>query len=229
VTWLFEGEALHGDSLGTEQLIRPGQLNLMTAGRGIAHSELGVRDGLRGVQMWIAQPEPTRHGSSRFEHHSEMPGLELVGAEAKVLVGSLAGAPSPAAVDSPLVGAELRLRGGTVEIPTDRAFEYGVVPIDRPVKVGEMIVEPGWLGIVPVGLEALSIKAEGPGTVMLLGGVPLGEPIQMWWNFVARNRDELTEAWRAWQRHDTDRFGPVPSKLARIDAPAPPWLGAIRG
>ena len=229
VTWLFEGEALHGDSLGTEQLIKPGQLNLMTAGRGIAHSELGTRPGLRGVQMWIAQPERTRHGSSRFEHHAELPESALPGADATVLVGSLAGAHSPAAVDTPLVGAELRLRGGAVEIPMDRSFEHCLVPVDRPVKVGDAIVEPGWLGLVPVGVEQLPIETEGSGTVMLLGGVPLGEQIQMWWNFVARNREELTEAWRDWQMHDADRFGPVPSKLGRIDAPPPPWLRTTEG
>lgn len=229
VTWLFEGEALHGDSLGTEQLIRPGQLNLMTAGHGIAHSELGVKGGLRGVQMWIAQPEGTRHGASRFEHHAELPWVDLGTAEAGILVGSLAGATSPVVVDTPLVGAEVRMRAGRVEIPAETSFEYGVVPVDRRVKVGEAIVEPGWLGLVPAGLDVLPLESEGPGTVMVLGGVPLGERIQMWWNFVARTRQELTEAWRAWQAHDTDRFGPVPSQMERIEAPPPPWLPKSTG
>ncbi len=227
VTWLFEGEALHGDSLGTEQLIRPGQLNLMTAGRGIAHSELGVKDGLRGVQMWIAQPEATRHGASRFEHHARLPRAELAGAEVEVLIGSMAGARSPVVVDTPLVGAEVRMHGGVVEVPAKSSFEYGIVPVDRRVKVGEVIVEPGWLGLIPVGLDVIPLESEGPSTVMVLGGVPLGERLQMWWNFVARTREELTEAWRAWQAHDTDRFGPVPSRLTRIDAPPPPWIGAL--
>lgn len=226
VTWLFEGEALHGDSLGTEQVIRPGQLNLMTAGRGIAHSELSTETGVHGVQMWVAQPERTRHGGSRFEHHADLPRLELPGAEAKVFMGALAGQTSPATSDTALVGAEISLVGNT-EIEVDPTFELAVLTIDGPVLVENEVVEPGWLALLAPGRTALRLEARQPGTrVMLLGGEPLGERVQMWWNFVARTRDELTEAWRAWQTHDTDRFGPVPSRLPRMEAPPPPWLRA---
>ncbi len=225
VTWLFEGEALHGDSLGTEQLIRPGQLNLMTAGHGIAHSELGVTPAGQGFQMWLAQPESTRHGDSRFEHHAELP-IEVIGnTEATVLLGQLGEAVSPAVVDTDLVGAELRIRPGPVDLPAVRQFEYAVVPIDAVVRVGGVIVEPGWLGFVSAGAETLAIEAAAGGArVMLLGGLPLGERIQMWWNFVARTKDELTEAWHDWNGHNTDRFGDVSSALPRIDAPPPPWI-----
>jgi hypothetical protein len=227
VTWLFEGEALHSDSLGTEQPIRPGQLNLMTSGNGIAHAELGTTAGVQGAQMWLAQPEASRHGAPRFEHIEDLPLIELPGAEATVMVGDLLGARSPAAVDWRTVGIDLRLETRRVEIPSDPSFEYAVVPIDRSVKVGEAIVEPGWLALVPIGTETLPIEASGEDArCLVVGGEPLGEPIEMWWNFVARSKDEITEAWRAWQSHDTDRFGPVPSKLARIDAPTPPWLPA---
>ncbi len=227
VTWLFEGEALHTDSLGTKQPIRPGQLNLMTSGNGIAHAELGTTTGIHGAQMWLAQPEGTRHGPSRFEHIEDLPVVELPGAEAIVIVGDLNGTRSPAAVDWQTVGIDLRLEGRRVEIPSDPSFEYAVVPIDRSVKVDDAIVEPGWLALVPTGTGWLPIEPSGEGArCLVVGGEPLGEPIEMWWNFVARSKDEITEAWRAWQSHDTDRFGPVPSKLARIDAPAPPWLPA---
>ena len=225
VTWLFEGEALHGDSLGTEQLIRPGQLNLMTAGRGIAHAELGVTAAGRGFQMWLAQPEATRHGPSRFEHHAELPTLRIGSGEATVLLGTLGEATSPAVVDTELVGTELRLRPGRVELPANPRFEYAIVPIDASVRVGDAIVRPGWLGMATVGADVLAIEAGRDGArVMVLGGVPLGERVQMWWNFVARTRDELTEAWQDWQNRDTDRFGEVNSSLARIDAPPPPWI-----
>jgi redox-sensitive bicupin YhaK (pirin superfamily) len=227
VTWLFEGEALHGDSLGTEQVIRPGQLNLMTAGHGIAHSELSPSEGVHGVQMWMAQPEATRHGPSGFEHHPHLPTVDLGNGTAKVLVGSFAGARSPARSDTAMVGVEATLRPGASVLELQPGYEYGIVPIDSPVKAEEDIVEPGWLGLIAPGGEALRVETgAGGGRVMLLGGVPLGETIEMWWNFVARTKDELTEAWRAWQDHDTDRFGPVPSKLARIDAPTPPWIPA---
>lgn len=231
VTWLLEGAALHGDSLGTEQLIRPGQLNLMTAGHGIAHAELGVEStagvggsGIMGVQMWIAQPEATRHGASRFEHFPSLPGMELEGGEATLLVGGVGDVRSPATVDTATIGMELRLRPA-MEVPAEPDFEYAVVPLDRKVKVEDVIVEPGALAIVSPGYERLRIEVDGgDGRAMLLGGAPLGERVQMWWNFVARTREEITEAWRDWQRHNEDRFGPVPSELARIEAPAPSWI-----
>jgi redox-sensitive bicupin YhaK (pirin superfamily) len=225
VTWLLEGEALHTDSLGSEQPIRPGQLNLMSAGGGIAHAELGTTDGIHGVQMWLAQPEETRHGSSRFEHVPDLPVADFPGAQARVMIGGVAGIISPAAVDWPTVGLDVGLRDRRVEIPANPDFEYAVIPIDTKVKVDDAIVEPGWLALVPAGAEALPIEAGINGArFLVLGGQPLGELIEMWWNFVARSKDEITDAWRAWQGHDLDRFGPVSSKLARIDAPAPPWL-----
>ena len=230
-TWLFRGSALHSDSLGTEQLIRPGELNLMTAGRGIAHAELGVEapggigsGEIMGAQMWLALPEETRHGPSRFEHHADLPRAQLGTAEARVIAGVLEGVVSPASVDHPTIGLDLSLRSA-VEVPLDPVFEHGVVPLDQPVKVEEAIVEPGSLALVPPGYERLRIEERAGGArLLVLGGEPLGVEIKMWWNFVARTFDEITDAWRAWQDHDEDRFAPVPSKLARIDAPVPPWL-----
>ena len=227
VTWLMEGEALHTDSLGSEQLITPGQLNLMSAGNGIAHSELGTTHGIHGIQMWLAQPEATRHGGSRFEHISDLPVADFPAGEVKVMIGELEGNRSPAEVDWGTVGLDVTLRGQRIEIPADDGFEYAVIPIDHTVKVEEAIVEPGWLALVPVGTQILSIEVAGDeARFLVLGGEPLGEPIEMWWNFVARSKEEITEAWRSWQEHDFDRFGPVSSKLARIDAPNPPWLRA---
>jgi redox-sensitive bicupin YhaK (pirin superfamily) len=225
VTWLLDGEAVHSDSLGTEQVIRPGQLNLMTAGHGIAHAELGAPAPLRGVQMWIAQPEQTRHGRSAFEHHAELPLADLANGQAAVLAGSLGDATSPARADTPLVGAEVTLRSGATRIPADSSFEYAVVPLDGRVKVGDDIVDHGWLALVPPGRTELPVEAAAGGArFMLLGGEPLGAQVLMWWNFVARDRDEITAAWRSWRQHDDDRFGPVASRLARIAAPAPPWV-----
>lgn len=225
VTWLLEGSALHSDSLGTEQPIHPGQLNLMTAGHGIAHAELGTTTGIHGVQMWLAQPEETRHGASRFQHVAELPVVEFATAEATVMVGSLDDVESPAQVDTRMVGADIRAREGRLEIPSPSTFEHAVVPIDRKLKVGDDIVEPGWLAMVPPGGDMVPVEiAPGGARFLLLGGEPLSEPIEMWWNFVGRSKGEITAAWRAWQAHDEDWFGPVPSKLGRIDAHTPPWL-----
>jgi quercetin 2,3-dioxygenase len=224
VTWLLEGEALHSDSLGTEQTIRPGQLNLMTSGHGIAHAELAAQPPFRGVQMWIAQPEATRHGTSAFEHHAELPVVELQGARGLVLAGTFADASSPARTDTALVGADLVLERGATSVPVAADFEHCVVPLDGRVKVGEDVLEPGWLGLVPEGIDEVPIAAEVDGTrFLLLGGEPLGEKVAMWWNFVARDQDEITQAYRDWQDR-TERFADVPSSLERIEAPRPPWL-----
>lgn len=224
VTWLLEGEALHSDSLGTEQLIRPGQLNLMTAGHGIAHAELAAQPPFRGVQMWIAQPEGTRHGTSDFEHHGDLPEVEVGGVRGLVIAGTFAEVASPARTDTALVGADLTMDRGDTALPTDDRFEHCVVPLDGRVKVGEDVLEPGWLGLVPSGVAELPVAAESDTTrFLLLGGEPLGEQVSMWWNFVARSKDEITEAYRDWQAR-SDRFAEVPSSLERIEAPRPPWL-----
>ncbi len=232
VTWLFEGTALHGDSLGTEQLIRPSQLNLMTAGRGIAHAELGIQGTglgtrvgeLSGAQMWIAQPEATRHGGSAFQHIDEIPMTELGTAEGQVFIGSIGNAHSPAQVDSQLIGLDLTLRPSAV-LPANPRFEYGIIPLDRPIQVAGSIVEPGFIGILTPGQSEVALAVDGgQGRALVLGGEPLGESVQMWWNFVARTKDEITEAWRDWRDHNDDRFGAVPSELPRIDAPTPPWV-----
>jgi redox-sensitive bicupin YhaK (pirin superfamily) len=233
VTWLFEGEALHTDSLGTEQVIRPGELNLMTAGNGIAHAELEVRPGSRdakgayvkGVQMWLAQTEATRHGASAFAHHQDLPVVNLGASDGHVLAGTLAGETSPVETDWPLIGAEIRVRERSIGIAVNTDFEHAVIPIDRSLKVEDVIVEPGSLGFIPAGAASLRLEARGgAGRLMLLGGVPFPDRVQMWWNFVARSRDELTRAWRDWQSNNEDRFAPVPSSLARIDAPKPLWI-----
>ncbi len=232
VTWLFSGAAVHGDSLGTEQLIRPGQLNLMTSGHGIAHAEDGrARErigenvgGVAGAQLWIALPEETRHGASRFQHLDELPIAELPSGEASVMIGGYGHVRSGAVVDTPLVGLDATFEVSTT-VETDPSFEYGVVPLDRSLKVHDTVVEPGSIALVPQGQSELPVDVDGGRARMLvLGGEPLGEPIQMWWNFVARNKEEITDAWRAWQGHDLDRFASVPSDLPRIDAPRPPWV-----
>lgn len=223
-TWLLEGEALHSDSLGTEQVIRPGQLNLMTAGHGISHAELAAKPPFRGVQMWIAQPEHTRFGEAAFAHHDDLPEPQIDGATCLLMVGTLAGSTSPARTDTPLVGLDLSMHERRTVVPLESSFEHAVVPLDRRVKVGPEVVEPGWIALVPPGVDELPVESEhGDGRLLVLGGEPFGEQVAMWWNFVARTRDELETAWRDW-RDRTDRFGAVPSTLERIEAPVPPWI-----
>ena len=224
VTWLVDGALVHRDSLGSEQLIRPGQLNLMTAGRGVVHAEemdRTYRGSLQGVQLWVAQPAVSRDGAAAFEHHAELPGAELDNAVATVFVGSLGAATSPARHDTELVGAELTVhRGGTV-VPLRRDFEHALVVIDGEVAVGESVVRPGQLGYVGMGRDELPLSSVDGARLLLLGGVPFPEPIVMWWNFVGRTKEEMAQARTQWATED-ERFGRVDTTLARI--PAPPAL-----
>jgi redox-sensitive bicupin YhaK (pirin superfamily) len=225
VTWLLEGEVLHRDSLGTEQPIRPGQLNLMTAGHGVAHSEEATghyRGPVHGVQLWVAQPEATRHGPAAFEHHAELPRVELDNAVATVLVGALAGAASPARRDTELVGVDAALGPGTGAWPLEPAFEHALVLLDGEVLVGGQVVRPGELAYLGQGRDEVALSAAEPTRLLLLGGEPFAEPVLMWWNFVVRSRDELDRAYRQWQAGE-ERFGRLRSPLARIPAPKPFW------
>jgi quercetin 2,3-dioxygenase len=224
VTWLVDGEVLHHDSLGSEQVIRPGQLNVMTAGRGVAHAEEtppGVSDAQHGAQLWVAQPEATRHGAPAFEHHADLPRIEEPGVTLTVLVGEVAGHRSPARCDTPLVGvAVTAARAGELTVPLDPTFEHGIVVLSGAVLVAGQPVEPGELAYLGRGRDELTLAAPGPTHALVLGGAPFAEDVVMWWNFVARTRDEIAEARAAWMDGDADRFAPVASRLGRIDAPA---------
>ncbi|HEY7071746.1 MAG TPA: pirin family protein [Acidimicrobiales bacterium] len=222
VTWLLEGSLLHRDSLGSEQLIRPGQLNLMTAGHGVAHAEeTPAGDGQRsqhGIQLWVAQPERTRHAPPAFEHHAELPEAGIGAARVTVLIGELAGAVSSARADTLLVGADLASDGGRFNVPLDPAFEHALVVLTGSLAVGDTPVVPGHLAYLGQGREQLDLAAEGATRALLLGGEPLGEQIVMSWNFVGRSRDEVAQAAADWN-DGADRFGTVDSPLARIPAP----------
>lgn len=225
VTWLVEGEALHRDSLGTEQVVRPGELNLMTAGRGVSHSEEGTdayRGTLHGLQLWIAQPSATRNGPPAFEHHGALPRRELDVGEATVLVGELDGATSPARCDTEHLGVDLLVRAGTTTVPLRGDFEHALVIVDGALRLDEKIVEPGHLAYLGTGRSEITLVTRGPARLLLFGGLPFDEAVLMWWNFVARTRGEIVEAYRDWMTND-NRFGRVDSTLPRIEVGPPPW------
>ncbi len=228
VTWLFEGSAVHRDSLGSEQLIRPGQLNLMSAGSGIAHSEEdpdGSGGTVHGMQLWVAQPSATRSGAAAFEHHQDLPRVDLDHGTATVLVGRFSGSASPARRDSDHVGVELDLRRGPTVLPLDPTYEHGLVVASGAVTVFGTVLAPGTVAYLPPGAEELVVDGADPARVVLIGGVPFAEDVAMWWNFVARTRDELADAYRDWVT-GSDRFGPVHSSLPRVAVGPPPWLRA---
>ena len=218
VTWLIEGEILHRDSLGSEQLIRPGQLNLMTAGHGVSHAEEQTSGPIHGAQLWVAQPEPTRDAAAAFEHHAELPALALGSAVATVLVGELAGVRSPARADTPLLGVELAIDGGAAELPLMAGFEHALLVLDGEVWVDGTAVAPGVLAYLGRGREGVVIDAVRPARALLLGGDPFAEQIVMGWNFVGRSRAEVDQAGADWNAGH-ERFGTVASPLDRIPAP----------
>jgi redox-sensitive bicupin YhaK (pirin superfamily) len=226
VTWLLTGEFLHRDSLGSEQLIKPGQLNLMTAGNGVVHSEQSTEQyagAIHGVQLWVAQPASSRFGESAFEHHSELPKLELDSSVATVIVGGLGTVASSARTDSAIVGVDLEMRAGVSTVPLRSDFEYAAVVLDGAIVIGEAHVAPGALAYLGQGRDELEILTPDHARVLLLGGEPFGEPVFMWWNFVARSREEVDAARSAWELHE-ERFGDTTWTLPRVPAPSVPWL-----
>jgi hypothetical protein len=224
VTWLVEGEVLHRDSLGSEQLIRPGQLNLMTAGSGIAHAEESTshyRGWLHGVQLWIAQPEATRHTTPAFEHFDELPSYDLDGATATVLVGSIGSIHSNARHDTELIGIELLMRNSAA-VPLRKDFEYALVVLEGSVSIAGRALAAGQLGYLRAGRDEVTIDVSDRARAMLLGGSPFDEQVLMWWNFVARTHEEVDAAYRSWEMDD-GRFGSVTSSLDRILTRRPLW------
>lgn len=221
VSWMIDGEVVHHDSLGNEQVLRPGELNLMTAGHGIAHAEQvpeGAGGRLHLVQLWVAQPEATRHGLPDFAHHAELPRLMVDGTQITVLLGEVLGTRSPVRCDTPLVGAEVML-SGALTLEVDPSFEHGLLPLDGEVMGNGIRLEAGHLGYLPPGDTTLRFEAPTRRTrVMVLGGKPFTEPLRMHWNFVGRTTDELAQAVHDWN-HDSGRFGSVGGGLARIPAP----------
>ena len=223
VSWLLTGELLHLDSLGSEQTIKPGQLNLMTAGRGISHAEEATAQyegSMHGIQLWVAQPEWTRHGTAAFEHHGELPVVDVGGGEATVIVGDFAGASSPARRDTDHIGVDLTLGAGGATVAVEPTYEYGLIVFEGAVTVGGTVVTPGYLAYLGAGRDELALT--GPGRALLLGGIPFRDDLVMWWNFVGRSKSEIEAAQRDWS-NDSGRFGEVESRLKRIEVGPPPW------
>ncbi|WP_028964608.1 bifunctional pirin family protein/GNAT family N-acetyltransferase [Streptomyces thermolilacinus] len=226
VSWLFSGEIEHRDSLGSHAFVRPGELNLMTGGHGISHSEVSTPRTtlLHGVQLWVALPEEHRGAARDFQHHVPQ-AVSLDGGEARVFLGSLAGATSPVRTFTPLLGAELSLApGATVVLDVDAGFEHGVLVDAGDIRFDGTALRPTELGYAAPGRTTLTLvnDAAGPARLVLLGGPPFGEEIVMWWNFIGRTHDDIVEAREAWQ-NASDRFGAVEGyDGGRLPAPALP-------
>jgi redox-sensitive bicupin YhaK (pirin superfamily) len=201
VSWLFTGEIEHRDSAGHHAMVRPGEVNLMTAGRGISHSEVSTpgTTELHGAQLWVALPGESRDVEPAFEHHVPDP-VSGDGWEARVFLGSLLGVTSPVSTHTPLLGAELVLTAGTtLVLDVDEAFEHGLL-LDRGVAtVDGQEGKPGELVYAAPGRDTLTVEAHEDVRALLLGGPPFGESIVMWWNFVGRTHEEVVAFREEWQ------------------------------
>ncbi|MER6472633.1 pirin family protein [Streptomyces collinus] len=212
VSWLFSGEIEHRDSLGSHAFVRPGELNLMTGGHGIAHSEVSTPDTtvLHGVQLWVALPEAHRGTARDFQHHVPEP-VALGGAEIRVFLGSLAGAVSPVRTFTPLLGAEILMPPrSSLTLDVDPGFEHGLLVDRGDVRLAGTLLRPAELGYARPGAETLSLANESDGTArtVLLGGPPFEEEIVMWWNFIGRAHDDIARARADWAA-GAARFGEV--------------------
>lgn len=221
-TWMIEGTVIHSDSLGNEQLITPGQVNLMTAGHGITHTEVApaTETKMHAAQLWIALPDTHINMPPAFEHYPTLPILHRDKMDFTVLVGSFLGETSPVNVYSTLVGVDIaatETASTTLHLNPD--FEYGILLLEGSVTINGKQLDKQEMMVSSTGLTELTISLDNHSRLLLIGGTPFESSVLIWWNFVGRHTDELKQAREQWANHDP-RFGDVlnyPGK--RLDAP----------
>jgi len=235
VTWPLIGEVRHRDTVGSDVVLRRGQLNLMTSGEGIAHSEYSVGEEpipLDALQLWVALPESRRHGEPAFEQHLQLPTLDLgSSAVATVVMGAFGGVASPASAYTPIAGVEIFVPAGVeVKLPLEADWEYGIVGVAGEVVVEGSAVARDQLLYLGIHRSEVSVRADAgaDATIFLRGGEPFEDEVVMWWNFVGRSHDEIVEAREAWEA-DEPRFGHVVGHGdERIPAPPMPAVRLTR-
>lgn len=226
-TWMIEGEVLHRDSLGHTQVIRPGQVNLMTAGNGIVHSEESVNDAagrLHLTQLWIALPAQHRHDAPAFHHYPQLPQRTQDGFQITVLAGEAFGLRAPTLVYTPLIGLDFKADvAAETSVALNPEFEYAALCLSGELSVAGERLEPGTLLYLGLHRSALRVCCEAPAQLLLLGGEPFPEKVLMFWNFVARTGAEIIQAVEQWQEHR--HFAELEaSSLPRLIAPDPSGL-----
>ena len=230
VTYLFEGEILHRDSLGTVQPIRPGEVNWMVAGRGIVHSERtppGLRSResrLSGIQTWIALPVENEEDEPAFSHHATLPSYQENGVQIRLVLGDLLGMSSPVPTHSPMFYADVALSAG-------QGFAMPSAPDERAIYVveGEVERESGGIAyaagefVVFERGEEVRLRGAQAARLMILGGPRLAQPRYVWWNFVSSSRSRIDQAAAQWREQE---FAPVPgeSEFIPLPEPGPKWV-----
>ena len=223
VTWLLDGEIVHYDSLGYESLLRPGGVNVMTSGAGIAHAERtpSPHNGrLNGAQLWVALPDRDRQTPASFQHIDRVPTIEQRGGIGQVFAGALAGATSPVAHFSEIVGGDFQIHPrATIELPLDKRFEHAVIVLSGDCRFEDQRLQERALYYLGANRTDASFSSDTGGRLLLVGGPPFPETILMWWNFVARTPAEIAVARKDWE--DRRRFGEVTAYSGpRLAAPS---------
>jgi redox-sensitive bicupin YhaK (pirin superfamily) len=225
VTYLFAGEFMHRDGLGTAQLIRPGDVNWMVAGRGIVHSERTPPQArqapggasIHGIQTWIALPRDREETEPSFEHHPAptLPEIRRPGVAMRLIAGSAYGATAPTAVFSPMFYLAADCAAGAVlELPDEYA-ERAVYVVDGEVEADGESYGTGHMIVLEAATGA-TLRVAAPARVMLLGGAPLDGARHIWWNFVSSSEDRIERARIDWRE---ERFAAVPGDDERIPLP----------
>jgi len=226
VTYMFTGEILHRDSLGSVQPIRPGEVNWMTAGRGIVHSERTppelrpVDAPVFGIQSWVALPERHEETTPSFAHHGEgeLPVIEDGGTHIRLIAGSLYGERAAVQTFSEMFYADATLAAhASIEVPATHE-ERAIYVVEGPVRIGGVDYDAGRLVVLKPGRAVSMNASDTPARLMLLGGEPMDGPRHVWWNFVSSSRERIEQAKSDWQER---RFASVPGETEFIPLPGP--------
>jgi redox-sensitive bicupin YhaK (pirin superfamily) len=211
VSWLLEGEVLHRDSLGLEAMVRPGGVNVMTAGRGIAHSEETPVENsgrLNGVQLWVAMPDADRQVAPSFDHAPSVPRIELPGGALQLFIGSMEGETATAPRYSDILGGEIAVHPkASTEFPLDPSREHGIFVFEGDAAMEGEDLSRNVLYYLATGRSSVTLRSREGSRLLLIGGLPFPEPVLMWWNFVAREPEEIIAARQGWE--SGEMFGPV--------------------
>lgn len=224
LTYLFEGAMLHRDSLGSVQLIEPGAINWMTAGRGIVHSERrpgALRDQTyvnHGLQLWVALPREHEEAEPAFEHTEAVaiPELQQDDATVRVLVGVAFGRHSPVRTFAPTLYLDVQLPGDGRLVLPPLAPERAVYGVQGEVRVDGQFLAAQHMAVLPAGTSVELVAGQQAARLVVIGGDPLDGPRHMWWNFVSSRKERIVQAAQDWE---AQRFAPVPGETAFIPLP----------
>ncbi|WP_151961631.1 pirin family protein [Acinetobacter bereziniae] len=224
-TWMIEGTMMHTDSIGSKQLIRPKQVNLMTAGYGISHTEVApdTETRMHAAQLWIALPDDKINMAPQFDHYPVLPVVEKDNIEFTVLVGEFMNTVSPVQVHTELLGIDFFAKEQTkTRIPLNPKFEYGFMALEGDAIVNGHDLNSDNMVVLEPGISQIEVELPKGSRLLLIGGEPFESPILLWWNLVGRTQEDLKTATEQWINQDA-RFGTIPDYDGpRLEAPAFP-------